>query len=67
MQGYSTDGDALIAEEPRHKTMGSGAQQEHEQFKSESIAQKNNFSKKLERHTMSLWLAFAFAVASIFI
>ena len=35
--------------------------------RSKSTAQKNKSSKKLERHTMSLWLASAFAIASIFI
>ena len=66
MQGYSSDGDALIVEEPRNKVVGLGAQQKHEKSRSKSPAQKNNSSKKLERHTLSLWLASAFAIASIF-
>lgn len=68
MQGCNTDGDTLITEEPQNKIVGSGAQQKkHEKSRSKSTAQKNISSKKLERHTMSLWLASAFAIASIFI
>ena len=67
MQGDSTDGDAFIAEEPKNKIVGSGAQQKHEKSRSKSTAQKNSSSKELKRHTMSLWLASAFAIASIFI
>ena len=67
MQGYNKDGDAFIAEEPKNKIVGSGAQQKHEKSRSKSTAQKNNSSKMPERHTMPLWLASAFAIASIFI
>ena len=67
VQGYSTDGDAFIAEDPTNQIVGSGVQQKHEKSRSKSTAQKNNSSKKLERHPMSLWLASAFAIASIFI
>ena len=67
MQGDSTEGDAFIAEEPTNKIVRSGAQQKHEKSRSKSPAQDNNSSKKLDRHTMSLWLASSFAIASIFI
>lgn len=68
MQGCNTDGDTLITDEPRNKLVGSGARQKkHEKSRSKSKAQKNISSTKLERHTMSLWLASAFAIASIFI
>lgn len=66
MQGFSTDGDALITEEPQNKIVGSEAQQKQGNFRLKSTAQKNSSSKKLERHTISLWLASVFAIASIF-
>lgn len=67
MQGYNTDSDALIAQEPQNNMVMSGTRQKHEKSISRSTAQNNKSSKKLERHTMSLWLASAFAIASIFI
>ena len=68
MQGYSTlstDGDTFIAEEFNNKQVDSCARQTHEKSRSKSAAQKDESSKKLELHTMSLWLASAFAIASI--
>ncbi|KAL8791966.1 MAG: hypothetical protein Q9195_005455 [Heterodermia aff. obscurata] len=67
MESDSTEGDAFIAEEPTNKILGPGAQQKHDESRSKSPAQNNNSSKKLKRHVMSLWLASAFAIASIFI
>lgn len=66
MQGYNTDSDALIAQEPQNNMMISGTQK-HEKSISRSTAQNNKFFKKLERHIMSFWLASAFAIAFIFI
>ncbi|KAL8667360.1 MAG: hypothetical protein Q9168_007273 [Polycauliona sp. 1 TL-2023] len=67
VQGHSTEGDAFITEEPENNTLGSSTQQQHEMSRSKSVAHKNDSSKKLEHHTLSLWLASAFAIASIFI
>ena len=67
MESDSTEGDAFIAEEPTNKILGSAAQQKHDESRSKSPAQNNNSFKKLHRHTTSLWLASAFAIASIFI
>ncbi|KAG8526396.1 uncharacterized protein KY384_000390 [Bacidia gigantensis] len=66
MQDESTDHDAFIAEEPRGDNVGSDAGQKHGKSKSKSTTRKNESFKKLERHTLSLWLASAFAIVSIF-
>ena len=67
MQGCNTDGDVLITEEPQNEIVSPGAQPEHEKCRLKLTARKDNLSKKLERHTVSLWLASSFAIASIFI
>lgn len=38
LQGDSTEGDAVIVEEPRNKMVGSGSQQKREKFRSKSPA-----------------------------
>lgn len=65
MQACNAESDALIAKEPQNTIVGSGAQRKDGKSRSKPSAQKNSSFKKLERHTMSLWLASAFAVASI--
>lgn len=68
MQSSSTEGDALILAKPENERVGSDTTQTHEESRSKPSAQKkNDVSKKLERHNMSLWLASAFSIASVVI
>ena len=62
--GDSTEGNAFLTEEPRNKITGSCCQEKHEDSCSK---QENDSAKKFERHTLSLWLASAFAIVSILI